>query len=215
MEDHRPQTIQEEKWNAATHCLGVILTLVSIPWLWTKLDNAGSWIAYLGIFLFGFGMMAVYLSSSLYHAVQSQSLKRKLQIIDHVSIYFLIGGTYFPVVYHYTDARTSTIFLLSQWAIILFGTVMKIYYTGKHEKTSLFVYLFLGWSAIFLIKPFLMNMPFNVFKWILIGGLSYTGGVVFYRLDHKKYAHAVWHLFVLGGTVAHFIAITKMFLGIM
>jgi hemolysin III len=211
METHRPQTPHEEKWNTITHSLGVVFTLISIPWLLTKVDKSGSQIEYLGLLLFGFGMMAVYLSSSLYHAVQSRALKRTLQIVDHVSIYFLIGGTYFPVVYQYTDTRTSTIFLIAQWVIILLGTIMKLFFTGKFEKISLFVYLFLGWSVVFLIKPFLVHMPFDVFKWIMIGGVAYTGGVIFYRMDHKKYAHAIWHLFVLSGTIAHYIAIYRMY----
>ncbi len=207
---HRSQTLPEEVINALTHGLGVVFALVSIPILLEKTRKMGEFMPILAIFIFGLGMFAVYLSSTLYHAVQSPKLKQRLHVCDHVSIFFLIGGTYVPFIVQYADAQTATIFLSLQWFIILIAAVLKLFFIGKYENASLFVYIFLGWSVIFLVKPFSATMPFDVFKWILIGGLSYSIGVFFYRWDKQKYAHAVWHLFVLGGTVAHYVAIWKI-----
>lgn len=207
---HRSQTLPEEKINAITHGLGVLFALVAIPVLFGKMRGIEAYNANLGTIMFGLGMFAVYLSSTFYHATQTVKLKKRLHICDHVSIYFLIGGSYVPFVQAYTDAQTALIFLSIQWAIIIIGAVLKLFFLGKNEKISLLVYIVLGWSALFLFTPFSKNMPAEVFKWILIGGFSYSIGVFFYRWDKQKYAHAVWHLFVLGGTIAHYIAIFKI-----
>jgi hemolysin III len=207
---HRSQTLLEEIVNATTHGLGVVFALVSMPFLLEKARKMGELMPVLAVSVFGIGMLAVYLSSTLYHAIQSPKLKQRLHVCDHVSIFFLIGGSYVPFVVQYADAPTATIFLSLQWLVILIAAVLKLFFIGKYENVSLFVYVFLGWSVVFLVKPFSATMPFDVFKWILIGGLSYSIGVFFYRWDKQKYAHAVWHLFVLGGTVAHYVAIWKI-----
>ena len=207
---HRSQTLPEEVVNAFTHGLGVVFALVSMPYLVEKSRKMGEFMPVLAVLIFGIGMLAVYVSSTLYHSIQSPKLKQRLHVCDHVSIFFLIGGSYVPFVVAYADARTATIFLSLQWFIILVAAVLKLFFIGKYENVSLFVYVFLGWSVVFLVKPFSATMPFDVFKWILIGGLSYSIGVFFYRWKKQKYAHAVWHLLVLGGTMAHFVAIWKI-----
>ncbi|MDZ7880686.1 MAG: hemolysin III family protein [Saprospiraceae bacterium] len=204
---HRTQTLPEEKVNALTHGLGVIFAVVGTPILLEKSRTLTGFDIDLGILMFGFGMLVVYLSSTLYHASKAGKLKDKLHICDHVSIFFLIGGSYVPFVQAYTDAQTAFLFLSAQWTVIVIGAVLKLFFTGRYEQFSLFTYIVLGWSAVFLFVPFRENMPFEVLKWILIGSVSYSIGVFFYRWDKQKYAHAVWHLFVLGGTIAHYIAI--------
>lgn len=207
---HRSQTPPEEVINAITHGLGVVFALVSMPFLLEKARKMGEFMPVLAVSVFGIGMFAVYLFSTLYHAVRSPKLKQRLHVCDHVSIFFLIGGSYVPFVVQYAEAQTAAIFLSLQWFFILVAAVLKLFFIGKYENVSLFVYIFLGWSVVFLVKPFSATMPFEIFKWILIGGLSYSIGVFFYRWDKQKYAHAVWHLFVLGGTMAHYLAIWKI-----
>jgi hemolysin III len=207
---NRKQTLPEETVNAITHGLGVVFTLIATPILLEKSSKSAVYETHLGILMFGFGMLAVYLSSTLYHATRATKLKNKLHVCDHVSIFFLIGGSYVPFVQAYTNAQTATLFLSAQWLVILIGAGLKLFFTGRYEKMSLFTYIFLGWSAFFLFEPFMDNMPFDVFKWVLIGGISYSIGVFFYRWSEQKYAHAVWHVFVLGGTVSHYIAIWKI-----
>lgn len=207
---HRSQTLPEEAVNTFTHGLGIVFALISMPVLLEKTRKMGEFMPVLAVLIFGFGMLAVYVSSTLYHAIQSPKLKQRLHVCDHVSIFFLIGGTYVPFIVQYADAQTATIFLSLQWFTIFVAAILKLFFIGKYESVSLFVYIFLGWSVVFLVKPFSATMPFEVFKWILIGGLSYSIGVFFYRWNKQKYAHAVWHLFVLGGTVAHYVAIWKI-----
>jgi hemolysin III len=207
---HRNQTLPEEHINAITHGLGIVLTIATIPYLLSKPSISGNFGAYWSIVLFGIGMMAVYVSSTLYHAIQAPKLKNTFHICDHASIFLLLGGSYAPFVQRYCDTQTATIFLACQWIIIAAGVIFKLFFTGKYDKASLIAYLFLGWSVVFLVKPFMANMPFHVFQWVLAGGLSYTFGVLFYRWDRQKYAHAVWHIFVLCGTMAHCMAVWLM-----
>ena len=207
----RQQTLEEEYANTFTHGMGIVFTVVALPYLLEKASNSGQYGAYFATLLFGFGLLSVYVSSTLYHGIQTQPTKRWLHICDHVAIFFLIGGSYMPFVQRYVDAPMSTVFLSCQWSMILAGAVLKLFFTGKYHKVSLFVYVFLGWSAVFLVYPFMAKMHFEVFQWILLGGLSYTTGVIFYRWETQKYAHTIWHLFVLGGSVAHFWAAYRMY----
>jgi hemolysin III len=206
----RLQTLEEEIVNAITHGVGVLLGIAFLPFLLEKVEKNNDSLLYLAVCLFGFGIFAVYISSTLYHAVQEKNLKRKLNICDHICIFFLLGGSYAPFVQYYCEPETAKFFLIVQWSMISIGAVLKLFFTGKYEKASVILYIFLGWMAVFLAKPFYEKMPLEVFKWVLTGGLSYTIGVFFYRWDSQKYAHAIWHLFVLGGTATHFFAIWKM-----
>ncbi len=206
----RSQTLPEEKINALTHGIGVLFALIAMPILMEKSSKTSGNYANFGIIMFGLGMIAVYLSSTLYHAIQNTALKKRLHVCDHVSIYFLIGGSYVPFVVAYTDAKTAIIFFAIQWSIIVIGAILKVFFLGKNEKISLLVYIVLGLSAVFVSHSFQINMPFEVFKWIAIGWISYGIGVFFYRWHQQLYAHAVWHLFVLGGTIAHYIAVWKI-----
>ncbi|MBK8704260.1 MAG: hemolysin III family protein [Saprospiraceae bacterium] len=105
---------------------------------------------------------------------------------------------------------TATIFLSIMWSIVVAGIFYKLFFIEKTEIFSLVLYLVLGWMAVFVAKPIANNMPLSVFLWVLLGGLSYTAGVYFYVKGHRKYYHAIWHLFVLGGTAFHFFAINEL-----
>ncbi len=206
---YRAQTDLEENVNAITHGLGIILALIATPFLIIKSAQSQDFIMVWGVSIFSFGMLAVYLSSTVYHSLREPKLKRLANIIDHISIFFLIGGTYTPLILHYIPRETASAFLAVQWSIILAGIVLKIFFTGKYEILSVTLYIMLGWMLIFVIKPLILTMPFNIFSWIIGGGICYTFGVVFYVLEHKKHAHNIWHCFVLAGTIMHFIAVYK------
>jgi len=132
-----------------------------------------------------------------------------MRMWDHIGIFLLIGGTYTPIVCRYTDTRTAVIFLSVMWTLIAAGSILKIFFTGRYDRLSTFIYLFLGWMVVFIIQPIRAHMPFEIFMWILAGGLAYTLGVVFYKWRNLKYQHSIWHLFVLAGTVLQFIAVYK------
>ncbi|MEZ5059680.1 MAG: hemolysin III family protein [Saprospiraceae bacterium] len=201
------QTSKEEIWNAITHGLGVIFALAAMPFLIYDAYVVGGFSVTFGISVFGFGMLMCYLSSTLYHAVTHEKLKSRFLIWDHISIYLLIGGTYTPVVQKYTDANTGLIFLSIMWGIILVASILKIFYTGRYEKLSLILYLFLGWMAVFLADSLIQNMPLYVFWWILAGGIAYSIGVIFFIWERLPFNHSIWHLLVLCGTIFHFVAI--------
>lgn len=191
--------------NTMTHALGVILILLFFPFLYIKSTGTMAW----AVSVFGFGMLMAYGASSAYHWVQQEYVKKKLRVWDHISIFLLIGGTYTPIVCRYTNSNTAIIFLSAMWMLIIAGSALKLFYTGKHDKLSTAIYLFLGWMVVFIYKPIHANMPFEIFMWILAGGISYTLGIIFYKWRSLKYQHSIWHLFVLMGTILQFIAVYK------
>ncbi len=201
------QSKEEETANWVTHAFGVLLIFIFFPVLISHTMDVSSPAMVWAVTVFGFGMLMVYLASTLYHYVSDEDTKRKMRVWDHIGIFFLIGGTYTPVVCNYTSPETATYFLAVMWSLIAIGTVLKLFFTGKYDKLSTGIYLFLGWMLVFIYQPIHANMSFEIFAWIMAGGFSYTFGVVFYRWNSLKYQHSIWHLFVLGGTACHFVAI--------
>ena len=195
-------TKEEEYWNALTHFIGLIGSIVGIFFLFSYNNNL-TYLSTLGIVLFGFGLISVYLSSTLYHYVSNPILKEKLRVFDHISIYYLIAGSYAPVCL-ITLLDMSGLYIFGVVSLIaLFGTFFKLFYTGRYEKLSLLLYLFMGWLVIIDIKTLFEAIEFNGFLLLILGGVSYSIGTIFYSLD-KKYAHTIWHLFVLAGSTLHF-----------
>ncbi|RAR48553.1 PAQR family membrane homeostasis protein TrhA [Flavobacterium lacus] len=203
----RVQTQKEEIINAITHGFGILFCLIAMPFLLVDSFNENQLSTFISVLAFGVGMLLVYTFSTLFHAVKNPKVKDILQIGDHISIYFLIAGTYTPLMVRYLPSRTATLFLGVMWSIVAVGIIFKIFFTKKFRFISVLLYLALGWMIVFVIEPLIHTMPFSVFMWILIGGLSYTIGVYFYMKDHKFYYHTIWHFFVLFGTIAHFVSI--------
>lgn len=203
----REQTRKEEIANAITHLIGILLSLVAIPFLFVRYISEDDIIGLLSVLAFIVGMLMVYTFSTLYHITKPSRLKNILNKMDHISIFFLIAGTYTPLIIRYMDAQFSTIFLSVLWGIVLLGIIFKIFLINRLRWFSVALYLLMGWMFIFIIKPMLANMPVSVLWWILAGGISYSLGVYFYIKSSKPYFHTIWHLFVLAGTVFHFISI--------
>ncbi|MEO8108921.1 MAG: hemolysin III family protein [Ginsengibacter sp.] len=206
---YRIQTALEEKLNAISHGIGMLLVLIAMPFLIVKATQTQDVLMIWGVSIFSFGMLFVYLSSTIYHSLTNPRLKRRANIVDHISIFFLIGGTYTPIILHYLPEKTAAIFLTIQWSIIIAGVILKLFYTGRYEWLSVTLYVTLGWMLVFVIRPLSATMPSVIFYWIIAGGVSYTTGVIFYVLENKRHAHNIWHCFVLVGTVLHFVAIYR------
>lgn len=206
---HREQTRKEELANTLTHGLGVLLCLLAMPVVLTLTFNPNDLTTFYAITAFAVGVLLVYSSSTLYHFVQEKKIKNSLKIADHISIYFLIAGTYTPLMIKYLPSSTAFIFLTVMWTVVFLGTLFKIFFIHKLKWFSVIVYLVMGWMIVFVIKPLIQNVPLDVFWWIIGGGLSYTVGVYFYVKSYKLYFHAIWHVFVLLGTILHFVAICK------
>lgn len=207
--EHKIQNKHEELANAITHGVGFALGLVLVPFLIIKAFLHGTPLILFGAALFSFGFLMAYLSSTIYHLVQEPRAKEILRIWDHISIFFLIGGTYTPVICKYTSHTTAAIFLGLMWTLIIAGSLLKIFFTGKYDGVSTAIYIALGWMAIFIIKPLMANMPLEVFWWILAGGLAYTLGVIFYKWQNLTFQHSIWHVFVLAGTLLQYVAVYK------
>ena len=196
----------EEFWNTITHFAGFILCLFGIPLLFCFNQNLTS-LSFVACSLFSLGLLMVYGSSSAYHFVTDKQLKKKLRILDHISIYYLILGSYAPMcLIALYDSSGLTIFL-TVLILAVVGTIKKLFFTGKYGFISLLLYLLMGWMIVFYIRSFIELIDFGALILIALGGLSYTLGVVFYARDNKKYFHAIWHLFVLGGSIFHYLAV--------
>ena len=196
----------EELWNGLTHFTGVILTVIGIPLLF-YFDNKLTSQSTLSIILFSFGLLLVYSSSSVYHFVINPKLKKKFQILDHISIYYLILGSYAPVclitLYEYSGINIFiTVLILS-----IIGTLIKLFFTGRFQIFSLLLYLAMGWLIVIDINFLFELLNIEAKLLLIIGGLSYTLGTIFYSLDKIKYFHSIWHLFVLAGSVSHYLMI--------
>lgn len=208
---NRPLSKGHEIANTLTHLAGIILFLSFLPSLFIKMLDDNNFTYLWAVIVFTFGLMMVYGSSTLYHYVKDESLKKTLRIWDHASIYLLIGGTYTPLIAKFLPFDQALWFLIIMWAVIAIGVVLKIFFTGRFETFSVISYLTLGWMAVFVFKDFVQAAPENVQYLILFGGLSYTFGVIFYAWHKIPYNHAIWHLFVLAGSTFHFFAIHQSF----
>ena len=193
----------EEFWNTVTHFIGLILSLIGIPFLFfynTHISN----LSVFSLSLFSIGLVLVYGSSTIYHRVSEINLKRKLKVLDHISVFYLILGSYAPVclitLYDY-----SGLFIFSAVLIIsIIGTVLKIFYTGRLEILFLLCYLTMGWLIVIDIQT-LFEIINTKAKFLLVaGGISYTIGVLFYAFDKIKFFHSIWHIFVLTGSIFHY-----------
>lgn len=203
----RKQTIREEFANTVTHLIGILFSIVAISLLVVFSVLNGTALDVVSCCIFGTTMLLLYTSSTLYHAIQSNELKPHLRSIDHISIYFLISGTYTPFLLIGLGGTLGWEYFGIVWTITLLGLVFKIFFIGRFEKLSLILYLGMGWLALLLIKPLVANLSMEIIYLIAAGGLAYTIGTIFYTNKKMLYAHAVWHIFVLAGTVLHFIAI--------
>ncbi len=196
----------EETWNVWTHFSGLILSMIGIPFLF-YFDNHSTALSTFSILLFSLGLLFVYSSSSIYHYVQNAKLKKKFQVLDHISIYYLILGSYAPVcLITLYDSSGKNIFL-AVLVLAFVGTLKKLFFTGKFEFMSLLLYLAMGWFIIFDIHSLFELIDYNAKLLLILGGLSYTFGVLFYALGKIKYFHSIWHLFVLTGSTLHFFMI--------
>jgi len=200
----------EEKLNFGSHLLGLIFFIFTCPYLIYQAAMQPHPVNIAGLIIYSMGLIAVFSTSSLYHFTKSRELKTKYRTLDHMAIFLLIGGTYTPVVNKYVANPLGTIFLIILWSILIGGLLMKFFYMGRFKTFSIALYVFLGCMVVFLINPILENMPHDVFTYILLGGITYLVGVIFYVNKKREYMHTLWHLFVLGASIFHFIAIYKI-----
>lgn len=193
--------------NAISHGIGIIAVLAFSPLLFLKANSQNSNLILPAISAYVFGLLMVFTFSTLYHATFEPTAKKILRIFDHISIFLLIGGTYFPFVVLYAEPERAKWFLGIQWTIILVGIINKIFFTGKFRLLSSLIYIGIGAMVLGIGQGFWQNMPVLSVYFLIGGGLLYVVGVYFYQNQNIKYHHFIWHLFVLGAAKLHFLAV--------
>ena len=197
----------EEKWNVYTHALGLLLSIIGLVFLIYKAINEGSLLRLISFSVFGVSLIILYAASALFHNSKDPKRRRQLNIVDHASIYILIAGSYTPFALITLKGSLGWIIFGIVWGIAFIGIVLKLFYTGRFEKASTIAYVLMGWIVIIVIKPIINNISIEGFYWLLGGGVSYTIGAVLYGIQKINYNHAIFHVFVLGGSICHFITI--------
>ncbi|WP_454206483.1 PAQR family membrane homeostasis protein TrhA [Peptoniphilus sp. Marseille-Q6390] len=198
-----------EMANAISHGLGVFLGIIFLLMLIIPSVKSGNVLKVVAFSIYGGCFIFLFLMSTIYHAVQREKIKKILRIFDHVSIYYFIAGSFTPVILLLTRGRFRLFFIILIWAIALFGTVFKITTYKNYDKLktiSVIIYIAMGWLSVFLIKPIVTNTTWKFMFLLVLGGLVYTGGTYFYKSKRFKYSHVIWHFFVLGASIIHFIA---------
>jgi channel protein, hemolysin III family len=191
--------------NSITHAFGIIFSVIAILLLFRSSTMISE--TRFGILAFAFCMFEMYSVSTIYHWVKPIKLKTTLRLFDHISIYFLIAGTYTPFILLCLQGSLKWVLLSVIWGIVVLGIVYKLVWWKKHPKLSLYIYLAMGWIIVFFIRPVYTTLSLEGFLWLIAGGVLYSLGTIFYANRKPLYNHAVWHLFVLGGSACHFISI--------
>lgn len=200
-------TRKQEIVNGLTAGPGILFGVSGIPVLVGLAIAHNNIPGIIGSGIYGFCFLFLFTSSTVYHFVQEPGLKKLFRIIDHISIYFMIAGTYTPFLLVYMNNTFGISLLSILWVLTALGIVFKIYLTGRYEFISTLMYVFMGWIMVVGGKQFLRDLPPTVLILIISGGLLYTVGVLFYHRDRHTYSHAVWHLFVLAAALFHFVAV--------
>lgn len=197
-------SIIEEIWHAITHGLGLALSIAGLTIMVAFAAMSGSVISVVASAIFGTTLIILYGSSTLYHAITHHDIKQRFQLFDHASIYILIAGSYTPVTLVALGGVWGWSIFSIVWTISIIGIIIKFAYPGRFEKLSLVLYVLLGWLIVIATKPLLESMESNGLWLLLAGGFSYSVGIIFYVGEKIPFNHAIWHLFVLGGSVLHF-----------
>ncbi len=198
---------KEEVINVITHFTGLILSIAGLTLLVIFSSLYGTAWHVVSFSIFGASMVILYLASTLYHHARRKTLRRKLNIFDHAAIYVLIAGTYTPYCLVALNGPMGWTLFGITWGLALAGVILKLFYTGRYDRLSTIGYVLLGWIAVIAVKPLIENLNSTALIYLLAGGISYTLGAVFYALKKMAYNHAIFHIFVLGGTSLHFVSV--------
>lgn len=197
----------EEKYNVLTHAFGLCLSVIGTFWLLLAAHESQDFWKLSSALLFGASMIFLYTSSTLYHGAISEEKKRMFKIMDHAAIYCLIAGSYTPFTLITLREGIGTALFTTVWTIALFGILFKLLFTGRFRLLSTLLYLGMGWLSVIAFEP-VQNLLSPQALWLLLaGGLSYTVGSFIYLLKKPRFHHAIWHLFVLAGSICHYFTV--------
>lgn len=199
-----------ERLNSISHLVGAALALVGLGALLTVGLQTGDPWTVVSFAVFGTTMVLLYTMSTLYHSFHPPGLKKVFQKLDHISIYLLIAGTYTPYMLVSLGDGNGPVMLLVVWALALLGLMLELFVKYRIEVLQVLIYLSMGWICVFEYDSLRTAIPAPGIVWLTIGGITYTVGILFYVLDDLnklRHAHGIWHLFVLSGSISHFISI--------
>jgi len=207
----KPLYRKEEVLNSITHGVGIALSIAGLVLLIIKGVRSHNPNKLLSFIVFGITLTLLYTASTLYHSlyinVKSEKLKRILRLLDHSAIYLLIAGTYTPFALISIGGTLGRNIFILVWVLAIIGIVLKVFFVGKYPVLFTATYLIMGYLIIFASKTLVRNLPKGALILLVLGGLTYTIGVFFYAFQRYRYNHFVWHFFVLGGSILHYLAV--------
>lgn len=200
-------TLGEDIGNAASHCVGALFSigmLISLSWISGRYGNATDAIAFI---FYGLTLVFMFTMSTVYHSMTNSTARVVMKRMDHISIFYLILGSYTPYVFCLLKTHQAYIVYAIILVLTIVGTIFKSMFAGKFKKTSTMIFVLMGWCSVFIISQIAHNMPTQGLVFFIAGGLIYTIGAVFYALSKFKYSHMVWHIFVVVAAVFMYISI--------
>jgi hemolysin III len=200
----------EERLNTVTHAAGALASAAGSVLLVIRASTEGDAFAIVGCAIFGATLLLLYTASTLYHAVRSPARKQRLRVFDHCAIYALIAGTYTPFTLVGLRGPWGWSLFGVLWGLAFAGIGFKLFFTGRYERLSTVIYIAMGWMGLVAAVPLSQRLPFDVLVWLVAGGVAYTAGTIFFSSRRIPYTHAIWHLFVLAGSLCHGVAIALM-----
>jgi hemolysin III len=204
LHDH---ALREELVNAITHGVGVVASLVGGAVLITLAAMFGDGRSLASAIVFVTTLVLLYTASTLYHAFRQEHIKARLKVFDHCAIFMLIAGTYTPFTLIALSGGWGWWMFGIIWSLAVMGIIFKLFFTGRFKRLSTLIYVAMGWLVLVAIGPLVDALPGWTLAWLVAGGIAYTAGTFFYHRPGLRYAHAIWHLFVLAGSVMHFTAV--------
>ncbi len=210
MQEARPPAVvspREEFASALTHGLGAMAALAGGAILIVLAALHGDGWQLIAAIVFGICLLLLYVASTLYHAIQHPVAKARLKVFDHCAIYLLIAGTYTPFTLIGLRGTLGWTLFATIWLLAIAGVIFKLFFTGRFKLISTLIYVAMGWLVLLAIRPVIAALDDWTFGWLLAGGVAYTLGTVFYHRPSLRYSHAIWHLFVIAGSVCHYIAV--------
>ncbi len=198
---------KEEFLNAVTHYLGAVFSIVGFILLLFHSLKTEKTEYIVGCTIFGIALIFLYTMSGTYHFLINKKFKRLFRKFDHIGIFILISASYTPYIFTILDGKIKWIVFFIQWGCTLFGTIYKLFFTGKFEILSTLLYLIMGWMVVFVIKDIKSSLNGLSFNFLIFGGIVYTLGTIFYIDNHIKYNHVIWHVFVIFGSLFNYLSI--------
>jgi len=204
---HATYSLAEEKMNFITHLVGAALSVIGLAVLIYFSVRENNLRMFISFSAYGLSMLVLYISSTLYHSGFSPRVRHFFRIADHCSIYLLIAGTYTPIALIGLGGKTGWTLATIIWSIAFIGIIFKTKFVHKYNFISTIVYLLMSWLCIAFAKQLIADLPRATLIWLLIGGFFYTTGITFYLWHKLHHNHGIWHIFVLCGSISHFICI--------